>query len=470
MGFKKMQNKNNNQSKMTDFFKTTSGSIMVYAALAAVPITGFAGVAIDSARGYMVRSHLSESLDAAALAAGRSFTTEAAQADVQRFFNLNFKQDYLGATIEGPTATLNTETNELIVEARAKIDTSFMKLLGEDYIYVSAKTKIKRNVKGLELSLIMDNTGSMRSSSKITTMKNAAKELINVLYGDNETLDEVWVSVVPYVASVNIGNSYTNWLTGYKTRHYRGTVWKGCVEAREAPYDQTDDPYTVQLFKPYRYKKDVDNQYPAIKEENEWQNNGTGPNLGCGPAITPLTESKATIIDAIEEMQPWHRGGTLTNLGLVWGWRTLSPRWRGLWDNVDVSLPLDYDEPLMEKVAVILTDGENTLYDHNGGGPDNSDYSAYGRVGWERLGEGINTVSEGKNEVNNRMATVCESMKEQGITLYTITFQLNSNSTKNLFRNCATSPAHYFNSPSNSELKGIFQQIGGELSNLRISE
>ncbi len=68
-----------------------------------------------------------------------------------------------------------------------------------------------------------------------------------------------------------------------------------------------------------------------LKEDNDDQNDGTGPNLGCGPAITPLIASKTNVLAAIDEMLPWHRGGTMANLGLAWGWRVLSPSWRGLW-------------------------------------------------------------------------------------------------------------------------------------------
>ena len=49
-------------------------------------------------------------------------------------------------------------------------------------------------------------------------------------------------------------------------------------------------------------------------------------------------------------MKPWRRGGTTGNLGLVWGWRTISPNWRGPWGDAD--LPLDYKHRLMEKVVV----------------------------------------------------------------------------------------------------------------------
>jgi hypothetical protein len=106
----------------------------------------------------------------------------------------------------------------------------------------------------------------------------------------------------------------------------------------------------------------------ALKLDNDlYQNEGTGPNLGCGPAITPLVASKSRILDAIAEMAPWHRGGTMSNLGLAWGWRVISPRWRGLWDgDLPDELPLAYAAPNMAKVVVLLTDGNNEWYDWPG--------------------------------------------------------------------------------------------------------
>ena len=52
-------------------------------------------------------------------------------------------------------------------------------------------------------------------------------------------------------------------------------------------------------------------------------------------------------------MQPWHRGGTMANLGLAWGWRTLSPQWQGLWggDTPDF-LPYDYGQSYRDKAVV----------------------------------------------------------------------------------------------------------------------
>ena len=242
---------------------------------------------------------------------------------------------------------------------------------------------------------------------------------------------------------------------------------------------------------------DPDGAESDLKDDNGHQNDGTGPNLGCGPAITPLVESKTDVLAAIDEMLPWHRGGTMANLGLAWGWRNLSPQWRGMWTGSPPELPLDYASPNMAKVVILLTDGVNQWYDwpgakwtvsgedHYSGIPGSNqypdpeddefksdwpgaDYTAYGRLNEARLGTTNNGTAAGV--INDRMLELCESMKAQDIILYTITFQLSNSTTQQLFRDCATDDDHYFNSPSNSDLQQTFVTIADELSKLRIAE
>ncbi|MFZ8318586.1 hypothetical protein ACO1LA_14105, partial [Staphylococcus aureus] len=79
-----------------------------------------------------------------------------------------------------------------------------------------------------------------------------------------------------------------------------------------------------------------------------------------------LTASKTTVTNKVNALYPWRKGGTMSNDGLAWGWRMLSPKWRGLWDADKVSgqvkLPLDYHTPLMQKAIVIETDGANGFF------------------------------------------------------------------------------------------------------------
>jgi hypothetical protein len=90
--------------------------------------------------------------------------------------------------------------------------------------------------------------------------------------------------------------------------------WKGCVEAWDAPFDQSDALPSVEAF-PHQYwpstmgvytlsTGDNDWDWANIDETNDAQNDGLGPNLGCGPSITPLVAAKTTVHDAIDVMQP----------------------------------------------------------------------------------------------------------------------------------------------------------------------
>ncbi len=76
-----------------------------------------------------------------------------------------------------------------------------------------------------------------------------------------------------------------------------------------------------------------------------------------------------------------------------------------------------------------------------------------------------------RQELDDRMANTCALMKAEGIIIWTLTFGSTPNSsTQDLYRNCATSNAHYFHAPTNAELADAFRTIGTALSNLRIAE
>lgn len=460
-----------------DYVGDRRGNILVTFAFASVTLLGFMGISTDSALGFLVNARMSKALDAAGLAAGRSALSEDITAEARIFFDANFPDAFLQSNVTEFTVTPNSSNSLITLTAGATMPTKFMQLFGIETINVSARTVISRQTRGMELALVMDNTGSMRSGGKMDAMKAAAQDLLNILYAGNETIDNFWVSLIPYTATVNIGASHTAWLEPGDTyaTAFNPTSWKGCVEARTAPFDQDDSLPVTNPFKSFLYDADVDNVWVAgvpasVDESNGAQNNGTGPNLGCGPAVTPLTAEYSTLTTAVAEMLPWHRGGTTGNLGLVWGWRTVSPDWLGLWGN-PVS-PVAYDTPLIDKVVVILTDGQNQFYDWpshgpTGDGPLGSDETAYGR-----LNEfGFATLNDARAEIDTRFTNICTQMKAEGILLYTITFGSTPNgATQTLYSNCATLPANYFHAPSNAALATAFNAIAEQLSNLRIAE
>ena len=192
-----------------------------------------------------------------------------------------------------------------------------------------------------------------------------------------------------------------------------------------------------------------------------------GPNLSCPTPILPLAAEKTAVQAAIDAMVWYRRFGTMSNVGMIWGWRVLSPNWRGLWGGATPStLPLDYNEPLTDKVAILLTDGLNQW-----SGASNDYYYAYGYPDDGNLVPPPVNNTNSRAELNSRLAQICTAMKATGTIIYTITFRVGSNaSLKQLYEDCASEPSKYFDSPSNDELEQTFQAIGAELSNLRLSQ
>lgn len=503
-------------------------------ALALVPLIGFVGLAIDGALAYMVKSKLQEALDAAALAGGRVLHEAERNQDIADFFAANYPEGYLAST--GLALSVDDEetgAGRLVVSASVTVPTKFMQVLGIDSVDVSASTGIVRRPRGMELALVVDSSGSMGNmagaGTRMEVVQRAALDLIDVLYGTEETLNDVWVSLVPFDATVNIGAQRTGWLTGYDPAQYlppawdRTTAyatadatssnqrpyeairastgaqpdvspadwrpltpveWQGCVLARSGRLDRTDDPPAVGAFTNQFWPSTVGPDGPG---PNDWTwaninesrtgpvDQALGPNLGCQAAITPLVAEKSTIEAAVGRLQSWRSTGTTVNLGLVWGWRTLSPRWRGLWGGTTpLTSPVDYGLPHIDKVMVMLTDGENdwNLWQPPPGpdgrrGPGRSEYTAYGTLDEARLGAA--TVFEAVQELNRRTLEVCDAIKSSGIILFTITAHIHAPDLVNMYRSCATSPAHYFNLPSVDGLEDAFRDIASELANLRLA-
>jgi Flp pilus assembly protein TadG len=518
------------------FARDERGAAIILVAFVVVVLCLVAGVAIDSARGYLLKSRLSGALDAAGLAGARvmHLTPAERDADIYAYFNANFPPGFMDATTQPLTITTDTDNKVLTLTASASVGTTLMRVIGHDSMAVAARTVIRRETRGLEVVMVLDNTGSMCDSgcAKLDALKVAATDLVDILYGSEETIPNLWVGLAPFVHSVNVGNQHAAWLLqaprdaggnppphahvnttacnanptsttacqqapldAYHPSYYAGAPrygpanirWKGCVEARVRPdngSDLNDDPPSVRPFRPHffpetrtrtstrRGASTVDN--PWWPRANEVASNGNGPNIGCGAPIQGLTDSKTTILTAINSMESWFYGGTSIKHGMAWGWRMLSPRWRGLWGG-DPTLPKDYTEPLMDKAIIVLTDGVHVFWNRkNFPGPDPGDYTSHGRVTWGRLhdagGTPITSRTAAQAEMDRRLTLICNAVKATGINVYTIMLQVNSPSLQNLFRNCASKPEYFFEAPDSTDRSQIFRAIANDLAQLRIAE
>lgn len=449
------------------------GSVALIFALALLPLCMAVGLAVDTARAYAVKSKLSQALDAAALAVGSSSGTAAElQALGQKFFDANFHDTGLDAAASF-TVTVNGEI--VSASGSAQVDTTLMQMVGVDSITVSESSQVTRSIKGLELAMVLDNTGSMTTSNNIGALRDAAQELVDILFGGHAEHPTLRVAVVPYSAAVNPGAVAPGLISGndaYAPSNPLG--WKGCVIERPGHVVE-DSPVSTAYWQRFNWVPAVDNYYDtktasSVRSDPSYGNGGTGPNLGCPTPITPLTSTKATVDAAIQALRAWSRGGTMGDIGMAWGLRVLSPE-------PPFTEGLAWNTPKWSKAVIMMTDGDNQFYKLTSTtGPNKvnsavvSDYSGYGRL--DQYGAvGTTNTTTAKSIINSRLAAVCQDMKDKGITVYTITFTSGINqSTKDIYKACASSPSKWFDSPSQADLRASFRAIAIELSQLRISQ
>ena len=459
--------------KIKNFKQHDNGAVLVLFALAALPVIIFSGMAIDASRAYYAQSVIASAVDSAAIAAGRQADTTKAKAEAEMVFKANIPANFIGDVSSGIKVQDNGK--QVTVTGSAIVQTTFMNLIGENSVTVNSTSMVDREVAGLELVLSMDTTGSMASNNKLELMKQAANSLLNVIYGTDTTKKGVYVGLVPYSSTVNIGTyglqptRWTNWLTStaktkttppstnnpaffYTTKGKKTTIteaWTGCVHNRldDSMYTNNDG--------------EGDDTIPSASDKTRWGVFDNTVSTGCPAPMISLQSKITDVRSSIASMTA--SGWTTVNVGLAWGWRMLSPKWRGLWnDSSDpATLPQDYKKTT--KAIVLLTDGINEI----GGSPigSGSDYSGYGYVNDGTLGsKNYYTI---QNTLNTRLTDLCTRVKSQGIIIFTITLEQNDPTIQSLLRNCASNPSYYFNSPSAKELDAIFKTIGNTLQSLR---
>ncbi len=285
-------------SKVRRFLRSESGMTLPFLAGSLVILMGFTGIAIDMARLQMVQAKLQFAVDSAGLAAGAKVSTADADVEFKKYLEANFN-GYMGSTLTTSALQANPSNTIFNLTATASMPTTFMAVMGVHSVTLAASSEVSRAVSGLELIFVLDNTGSMTSSAggyntKLSALKLAATTLINQLFGasDYSTNDKLFIGIVPFGQTVNIGSSHTEWInpnyaydnaktaTGdalpepYSDNLDWGTTrWHGCVDARLPNKDITDDPPndsdTSTLFGKFYWTSDNLNPNTA-SSSNSW--------------------------------------------------------------------------------------------------------------------------------------------------------------------------------------------------------
>ncbi len=467
------------------------GVVIIIFLLVVVPLLLIIAIGIDFSQTLIVKRQLTSAIDSAALALGRLpdvTEQEDIEAKAEAYIRAHYPEAGIG-NLTGFTANRIDTGNggsQIVITATAVVPTTLMQIGGVDNLTVSVSSTVLRQENFLEVVMVLDNSGSMGGGGKLTAMKNAAKDLVNILFAGQAVSDKVKIGLVPFEGGVNVGvPSDTPWLDKDSPAPFNydpalsyfddlssgatpaesifsvidsmnggiASNWRGCVRSRISPHDIEDTPADASipetLFSAYL------NPYLGSSKSNYVnQAPSTQANSNCAVApIQPLTNDKATIDAAIDAMT----ASTTTNIteGVAWGWRVVSP-------NVPFTEGAPYDQQQVIKAIIALTDGETFV---NG-------FSSFGigNASNPQIGPDVNAGA------NSKLEQLCTNIKadkdgvagDTDVVVYTITFGGLSAPTEQRMRDCATDPSKYFNSPTNAELLAAFQSIASSLNQLRV--
>lgn len=476
---------------VSKIFKCDRAAVLPLFALTLFPILFLTGAVIDIGRQAYINTQLAYACDAAAIAGAR-YDVDDVVANATKIFYANFPKGTGNLNVV-PVVTLSADNSTVTVTASANTALIFSKLLKLNTLPVAGETVVLRQLLSSQIAMVLDVTGSMAYNAKIQGLRAAASQLVSVIAEGSSTLPtNTAISIVPFVATVNVGSQYTGWLSDPATvtnrnNFPRNSPWAGCVGAVDTGNTMdTDTPPSASRKWPTYFAASTHTLYPSssnrrTQTDNDWTVSGNnvsvvtpisgvniGPNRSCGPAILPLTNDVRTLNSKINSLQPTNGGGTFGNLGLVWGWNTISPKWIGKWNNSIDPTPYGNGN---SKSLIIVTDGENQWYDQPSYAP-NGDPTAYGfQSSTNRLSTnllGTTSLSSSGGKINSRVLSVCNSIKAAGIQVFTVTFRVSSSSAISLYRQCASKPEWAYQANNSQDLYNQFTAIGNQVKKITI--
>jgi Flp pilus assembly protein TadG len=445
------------------FKSDESGNVAIVFSIAMFGLLSVLGVGLDYTNMVKTQTTLQAQVDFAALAAAT--VTIDSENDASTNKNIREEAAYQVIKANGyenaevrPTVEINDES--VIVTATINYPTMFGRFIGQENVIIKAEAESGMpSVKGVDIVLALDNTDSMRVSGKMTALKAGAVRLVDAI---EESGSDSKVAIVPFARYVgvhpdlkdeswlSVPEEFTTERTYQQATHSGGTCrtetrtrevdgveeeyetevcenqettyeertriiesrWIGCVGTRSYPLNERDGSYTTP----------IEGLLDPIPHEIIPGHN-TDRRAFCPTAITPLTTDYTELRTQINRM--FTTDNTYLPAGLIWGQRVLSP---GLpFDNVQ-----DNPENPNRKVLVFMTDGNNTTFIN-----DNANarevLKAPPRIDGVNFEEGETAI-----ETDRTTARLCESIKADGTEIYTVAFQVESQTARTLLRNCAS--------------------------------
>ncbi|MCO6381596.1 MAG: Tad domain-containing protein [Vannielia sp.] len=455
---------NTRPNAFSRFTRDEDGGLIIFSLFLFVCMMLAVGIGIDVMRTEMARTRLQNTADAAVLAAAAMEN----ELDPTAVVNDYFEKAGLADKLEGVTVTQGVNYKTVVARTNTNLPMFFLGMVGIPKMEAKSAGTATAGYTDVEISLVLDVTGSMGRNNKLPNLKNAASEFVDTVLDPTQP-GSLSLSLVPYSAQVNIGPEMIGQLNVPLQHSY-----SHCVDFEEADFRSA----AISLTKPY-----------AQMQHFQYYSSATLPidNPGCVQAdferVTPFSQDRTALKAQISQFKA--RANTAIHLGMKWGVALLDPSMQpvvaslaasGKADSSFADRPYAYTRPNTQKIVVLMTDGENVdtvrLKPENYDSADEIErWRNYSVTGYASA-LGLNwrsfvTTKYSAPKADTMLADICDAAKSAGITVFTIGFEVSAHS-GNVMRNCASTPSHYFD-VEGTEISDAFAAIARQISTLRLT-
>lgn len=196
----------NGPTMTKSFLRDDRGTMTIFSVFILMLILIVTGAAVDIMRHESVRASMQATLDHAVLAA--------ADLDQQRPPE-TVVADYLtkagmGSTLADVRVTESMTHRTVMARSQTTLDTFFLRMSGFEQLNAHALSEAEENISYVEVSLVLDISGSMRWNTRMDRLKPAAGSFVEtVLARDPNTTS---INLIPYAGQVNPGPDVFDWL------------------------------------------------------------------------------------------------------------------------------------------------------------------------------------------------------------------------------------------------------------------
>ncbi|MFC3692936.1 TadE/TadG family type IV pilus assembly protein [Chenggangzhangella methanolivorans] len=434
------------------FRATESGNVSVMTALLSLPLILIAGGGVDLMMHERQRVRLQDALDSGLIAASALLQPNAAEPTVRSYLDAAGFKDYRLTVSETKTVSSRAVTGSVALD----IKTSFLGVARIPTMSVKAAGAAEEAFKDIEISFVLDLSGSMRGA-RINAMRPAAKNFIAQLLTP-KTKDYTSINLIPFAGQVNVGHAAYNAFAGASARKHDKS---SCFSVLEPTYTESIPDFPTQ------------DQVPQF---STWV---VGTNTGFDPWNCPTEETSISYVSndaaALQaKIDEYHMfDGTATHIAMKWGLHLLDPGFRSILLKAKlagVSLapaqfanrPAAYSDKTL-KVIVLMTDGEVVGQFR----PKSGEYVNEQPV--TKSPDSNKQILSASTNLSN-MSAACAAAKAHGVVVYTIGFEVNGSDPNFLskLKACASSPDKFYEAKT-SDISRIFQDVARSISPLRLT-